>query len=82
MVTFLLVIVVLLQNLGCCIRKIRNQNNLSQEELAARAGLHRTYIGSLERGERNPTLMTVQKIANALNLSLVELLIICDEESR
>jgi transcriptional regulator with XRE-family HTH domain len=46
---------------------------LSQEDLADRAGLDRSYIGGIERGERNPTLSVIEKIAEALNLSLAEL---------
>lgn len=41
---------------------------LSQEEFAARCGLHRTYIGGIERGERNPTLTVLGRIARALSI--------------
>jgi CheY-like chemotaxis protein len=43
---------------------------ISQEELAARAGLHRTYVSDVERGERNPSIGSVQKLADALQVSL------------
>ena len=45
----------------------------SQEELAFRCGVHRTYIGAIERGEKSPTLNTVKKIADGLGLSIIEL---------
>lgn len=46
---------------------------LSQEELAHRAGVHRTYMGSVERGERNVSLRNIEAIAKALGVSLPEL---------
>ena len=57
------------------IKKFRKKLNISQEELAERAGLHRTYIGGVERGERNITLDTLQTIATALNIAPVELIV-------
>jgi len=57
------------------IRKYRKKLNISQEELAERAGLHRTYIGGVERGERNITLDTLQTIAVALGIAPVELIV-------
>jgi transcriptional regulator with XRE-family HTH domain len=54
---------------GRVIRSHREALGLSQEELAARAGLHRTYIGSVERGERNISLKNIYLIAEALNTS-------------
>lgn len=56
--------------LGNAIKSKRAALGLSQEELAARAGLHRTYVSDLERGARNPSLESVQKLADALQLSL------------
>lgn len=57
-------------------QKIRNERikqGLSQEELADRAGMHRTYIGMLERAEKNITLTNIYKIAKALNLPITKL---------
>lgn len=51
-------------------KNIRLQQFLSQEDLADKAGLHRTYIGSVERGERNITLLNANRIAEALGVKL------------
>ncbi|NCO74706.1 MAG: helix-turn-helix transcriptional regulator [Cyanobacteria bacterium] len=56
------------------IRQIRKQQKMSQNELAEKSGLHRTYIGAVERGERNITLINAEKIAQALSVKLFELL--------
>ena len=56
------------------LKKIRDHKNLSQEELAEKCGLDRTYIGILERREKIPTLTTVEKCANALGVSVCDLL--------
>lgn len=56
--------------IGQRIRNYRNQQQLSQEELAERCGLHPTYIGQVERGEKNATLESISKIAFGLSLSL------------
>lgn len=56
--------------LGLAIRQFRSERGLSQEELAARAGLHRTYIGDVERGVRNPTLLSLLRLAEALEVRL------------
>lgn len=55
-------------------RRLRRSKDWSQEELAHRSGLHRTYISDLERGARNPTIEVVNKIAVALRVSCGELL--------
>lgn len=53
-------------------RKFRIEKNLSQEELAERAGVHRTYIGSVERGERNITINVMEKISVALEKPITD----------
>lgn len=59
--------------IGQRIRTYRTQKGLSQEKLAELAGCHPTYIGQLERGEKNATLESVEKIASAMDISLSEL---------
>lgn len=59
---------------GKHLRMLRQKKNLTQEELADRAGLHFTYIGQIERGLRNPSLVNLQKLAKALKISSGELL--------
>jgi len=54
------------------VRKFRLKQKISQEELAFRAGVHRTYIGSVERGERNITINVMEKICIALNIPIIE----------
>ncbi len=56
--------------IGQRIRNYRNQQGLSQEKLAELSGCHPTYIGQLERGEKNATLESIEKIAVALNIPL------------
>jgi transcriptional regulator with XRE-family HTH domain len=56
------------------VRALRHAQGVSQEELAARCGLHRTYVGSVERGERNATLSTLEVLASVLGVSVPELL--------
>ena len=57
---------------GNRIRNLRLAQGISQEALADRANLHRTYIGAVERGERNITLLNANRIASALGVSLAE----------
>lgn len=59
--------------IGQRIRNYRTQKGLSQEKLAELAGCHPTYIGQFERGEKNATLESVEKIASAMDISLSEL---------
>jgi transcriptional regulator with XRE-family HTH domain len=58
---------------GQNLRRLRTAKGISQEELALRAGLHRTYIGSVERGERNICLENMVNIAGALGVQMAEL---------
>lgn len=65
----------LLSNFGDRVRAARLALGLSQERLALDCGLDRTYISSLERGKRNVSLINIQKLADALGISPVELLL-------
>jgi transcriptional regulator with XRE-family HTH domain len=58
---------------GQRLRVLRQARDLSQEELAFKAGLHRTYVSSTERGERNIALENIEKLAGALDIRVVEL---------
>ena len=58
---------------GDRVRELRLAIGLSQEQLAFRAGIHRTYFGGVERGERNPSLKNIAAIADALNVGLSDL---------
>lgn len=62
-----------LLKLGGHIRYIRKASGLSQEKLAEKMGVHRTYIGMIERGEKNPTYITILRLACALKISISEL---------
>ncbi len=64
----------LTQILADNIRAYRKTKHISQEELADMCDLHRTYVGSVERGERNVTLSTLETLAAALGVSVPELL--------
>jgi len=67
--------------LGTVLKKRRHDLGLSQEQLAGRAGLHRTYITDLERGSRNPSLDTMQKLARALEVPLSGLFLEIESEA-
>lgn len=58
---------------GQRIRQIRNERHMSQEEFAWMVGLHRTYLGQVERAEKNITLKNIEKIAKALDIDPKEL---------
>ena len=66
--------VAILEAFGNNVATRRRELGLSQEGLAERAGLHRTYVGSVERGERNPALKSIVKIALALGVDPGDLL--------
>jgi transcriptional regulator with XRE-family HTH domain len=53
--------------------RIRKEKNLTQEQLAERCGLSQQYLSGLERGRRNPTIVTLYELANALSVSHVDL---------
>lgn len=63
------------KNFGKRIKIERIKQEISQEKLAELSGLHRTTLGSIENGKTSPTLDTIAKIANALNLTISELLV-------
>lgn len=56
------------------LRQLREDRGLTQEELAEKANLHRTYVGSVERGERNVTIDSMQRLADALDVPVWSLL--------
>ncbi|MFC1994550.1 helix-turn-helix domain-containing protein [Chloroflexota bacterium] len=60
------------------VRELRVGRGLSQEELAFKAGVHRTYLGGIERGERNPSLKNIAAIAEALGVTMSELFLFVD----
>lgn len=61
------------KQLGKVILAHRKKNNFSQESLAHKAGVHRTYMGMIERGEKNITLSNLEKISKALDVKLSEI---------
>lgn len=63
----------ILELFGKNVQKYRTEQNISQEKLAEKAHLHRTYIGMVERAERNITLINMQKIAYALGVEIGDL---------
>ena len=63
---------------GSAVRQSRLGKGLTQEELAFRAGLHRTYIADIERGVRNTSIVNIEKIAAALDISISDLLKLCE----
>lgn len=64
---------ILNQLVGLKIKEIRNNLNLSQEDFAEKVGMHRTYIGQIERAEKNITLKNIHKICYALKIDPKEL---------
>lgn len=64
---------------GLAVRAQRERQGISQEDLAYRCGLHRTYVGSVERGERNISLQNIHLIAAAMEMTASELLRMAEE---
>ena len=64
----------ILEIFGRNVQKYRKEKEISQEKLAEIAGVHRTYVGMIERAEKNITLRNMEKIANALNVKIKDLL--------
>lgn len=58
------------EKVGLNIRRIREKSSLSQEKLAALAGIHRVYMGQVERGEKNVGVVNLEKIAKALDVDI------------
>lgn len=56
------------------LQEYRKAKGLSQEQLAAKAGVHRTYVGMVERSEKNVTLLSMEKMARALDIDITDLL--------
>ncbi|TYS68824.1 helix-turn-helix transcriptional regulator [Sutcliffiella horikoshii] len=65
---------------GITVRKLRTQKGFSQEVLAERTGLHRTYISDVEQGERNLSLININKFCKALEISLANFFKMMEEE--
>ena len=66
------------QRIGAVIRRLRHDAGLSQEKLAEYAGLHRTYVGAVERGEKNVTVRTLRKITDALSVTLSDFFVLVE----
>lgn len=61
------------RRVGLNVKRLREAQGISQEDLADRAGVHRTYVSGVERGVRNPTITVLEKIAGALGAKLATL---------
>jgi transcriptional regulator with XRE-family HTH domain len=68
------------QKLGRAVRRLRSQADYSQESFAAAAGIHRTYMGLVERGLVSATIVTIEKLADALGMTPSELLAEAEHE--
>jgi len=64
----------ILLKFGQRVRDLRKQKNISQEKLAELADLHRTYIGMIERGEKNLTLLNIEKLSIALDIPIYKMM--------
>jgi transcriptional regulator with XRE-family HTH domain len=65
--------------LGAAVRDLRARRGISQEALAEISGMHRTYLGGIERGNRNPSYTNIRRIADALDVRTSELLLRAEE---
>jgi transcriptional regulator with XRE-family HTH domain len=65
--------------LGAVVRQLRARHALSQEELGYRTGLHRNYVGAIERGEINPTFRTLMTLAHGLDVQLSIVVRLCEQ---
>jgi transcriptional regulator with XRE-family HTH domain len=63
----------LVKGFGRTVRRLRTERGYSQEGFAFRVGLHRTYVGNIERGEKAVTIVTANKLARALGITLAQL---------
>lgn len=68
--------------LGRAVRDFRSQRRISQEDLAHLSGMHRTYLGGIERGERNPSYQNLLRLAEALGVRPSELLSRAEDADR
>ncbi|MNW38757.1 anaerobic benzoate catabolism transcriptional regulator [compost metagenome] len=68
--------------IGENIRILRLKNGLSQEQLALLSNMNTSYIGQIERGEKNPTIRTLEKIANALKIDFIDLFVLSDPAAK
>jgi transcriptional regulator with XRE-family HTH domain len=71
-------VIAICQRFGAAVRALRDARGWSQEQLAGRAELNRSYLGEVERGDAVPSLATVEKLAVALQLSPADLLLYCE----
>jgi transcriptional regulator with XRE-family HTH domain len=71
----------LAKRFGELVRRLRQERGYSQEEFSFRVGLHQTYVSSVERGERNVTMQTADRIAKALGTTLADLFTELERES-
>lgn len=67
------------QFFGLTVRRLREAHDWSQEELAEKANLNRSYLGEVERGKAIPSLITLEKLADALGVSVADLLAQCEQ---
>jgi transcriptional regulator with XRE-family HTH domain len=72
--TRVIVLTDVLVEFGARLRAVRQKKGISQERLAELAGLHRTYVSSVERGERNISLLNIRRLATALGIAMSDLM--------